>query len=76
MAYHRDPANDPYLKAGRAARGGADSDDESTGSEAEALRLKESDLLILAARNEDDCSYLEVGCEGGGCGPLCCPSAA
>lgn len=29
-------------------------------SEAEALRLRDSDLLILAARNEDDVSYLEV----------------
>jgi periodic tryptophan protein 1 len=57
MAFHRNPADDPYLK-----QGGADSDDdeEDSASEAEDIRLRDSDLLILAARNEDDVSYLEV----------------
>ena len=57
MAFHRNPEDDPYL---RQAAGQADGDDDSA-SEAEDLRLHENDLLILAARNEDDVSYLEVG---------------
>ena len=52
MSYHRDPTADPYLQE-------ADSDAD-TDSEAEAWRIRDSDLLILAARNEDDVSHLEV----------------
>jgi periodic tryptophan protein 1 len=50
MAYYSRPEEDPYL-----ARGGANSD-----SEEDVCVLKMSDLLILAARNEDDVSHLEV----------------
>ncbi len=57
MAFHRNPEDDPYLKQG----GGEDDSDDDSGSEAEDLRLQENDILILAARNEDDVSYLEVG---------------
>lgn len=52
MAFYRDPTADPLLA------GNSDSD---TDSEAEAFRLRPDDLLILAARNEDDLSHLEVG---------------
>lgn len=51
MAFYKDPAADPLLG------GNSDSD---TDSEAEAWRLRPDDLLILAARNEDDLSHLEV----------------
>ena len=64
MSYHRDPTADPYLLRGAAGggRGAADSDSD-TDSEADAFRLRDDDLLILAARNEDDVSHLEVwGC--------------
>ncbi|KAJ9517860.1 hypothetical protein QJQ45_004211 [Haematococcus lacustris] len=45
------PGDDPYLTLG-------DSEDDS--DEVEDLTLKPTDLLILAARNEDDVSNLEV----------------
>ncbi|KAL4444359.1 hypothetical protein ABPG75_012096 [Micractinium tetrahymenae] len=51
MAFYRDPSADPLLA------GNSDSD---TDSEGEAFRLRPDDLLILAARNEDDLSHLEV----------------
>lgn len=53
MGYHRNPEGDPFL-----SRGGAS--DSDTDSEGEALRLRETDLLILAARNDEDVSHLEV----------------
>ena len=66
MSYHRDPTADPYLmrsaapgRGTRSTRG--DDSDSDTDSEADAFRLREDDLLILAARNEDDVSHLEVG---------------
>lgn len=55
MAFYRDPRQDPYLKDAL----GSDSDVESEGEE-EAMQLQPSDLLIMAARNEDDVSHLEV----------------
>lgn len=61
MAFHRNPQDDPYLKNNE--------DSEDSGDEAEDLRLRETDLLILAARNEDDVSYLEV------CGVCSCALA-
>lgn len=54
-AFFRDPTADPLL------RGGGGSDSEDGDSEAEAWRLRPDDLLVLAARNEDDVSHLEVG---------------
>ncbi|EIE25396.1 WD40 repeat-like protein [Coccomyxa subellipsoidea C-169] len=48
MAYHSRAEDDPYL-----AKDISDSDDEE-------LTLKKTDFLILAARNEDDVSHLEV----------------
>ncbi len=57
MAFHRNPEHDPYLRQA----GGQGADEDDSASEAEDLRLQENDLLILAARNEDDVSYLEVG---------------
>ncbi len=57
MSYHRDPASDPLLKAGG---GGGSDDDSDDDSEADAWRLRPEDLIILAARNEDDVSHLEV----------------
>jgi periodic tryptophan protein 1 len=53
MAYHRHPGSDPFLGLDR-------NSDSDTDSEAEAFVLREEDLLILAARNEDDVSHLEV----------------
>ena len=52
MAFHRNPADDPYL-----TKHGSDSDSDS---ESEDLRIRDSDLLILAARNEEDMSHLEM----------------
>jgi periodic tryptophan protein 1 len=63
MAYHRNPRDDPYLRAGRPPVGGGDTDDDSSAasdSEGGDLRLSDADLLIMAARNEDDVSHLEV----------------
>ena len=57
MAYHRNPKEDPYLQ--KVAARDADSDEDSD-SEAGDLHLSTSDLLIMAARNEDDVSHLEV----------------
>ncbi|PRW56745.1 putative WD repeat-containing [Chlorella sorokiniana] len=45
------PADDPLLQR---------NSDSDTDSEAEAFRIRDDDLLILAARNEDDVSHLEV----------------
>lgn len=53
MAFHRNPAEDPYL-----TKHGSDS--ESDDSEAEDLRIRDNDLLILAARNDEDVSHLEM----------------
>ncbi|EFN57876.1 hypothetical protein CHLNCDRAFT_141885 [Chlorella variabilis] len=58
MSYHRDPAADPFLRSAAGA-GGSDSDSDDD-SEADAFRLRDDDLLVLAARNEDDVSHLEV----------------
>lgn len=62
-AYFRDPTADPFLQR---------NSDSDTDSEAEAFRLHPEDLLILAARNEDDVSHLEVsssfGAEATPCG--------
>jgi periodic tryptophan protein 1 len=62
MAYHRNPEDDPYLRkgSGGADASGASDDDDDDDTEAEDLRLRESDLLIMAARNEEDISHLEV----------------
>jgi periodic tryptophan protein 1 len=38
----------------------SDEDDEDSDSEEEDLRIRDDDLLILAARNEDDVSHLEM----------------
>jgi periodic tryptophan protein 1 len=54
MAYHRNPKEDPYLRDSRG--NGSDSDD----SEEEDLRIRDDDLLILAARNDEDVSHLEM----------------
>lgn len=53
MAFYKDPTLDPYLQGDKA--GASDSD-----SETEAMTLQKNDLLIMAARNEDDVSHLEV----------------
>lgn len=60
-AYYKGSREDPYLKG----RGGAKvapvaSDSEDDDSERDELNLRPDDLLILAARNEDDVSHLEV----------------
>jgi periodic tryptophan protein 1 len=47
MAFYANPEDDPYLTTGL-----SDSEDE--------LEYRETDLLIAAARNEDDVSHLEV----------------
>lgn len=49
MAFYANPEDDPYLNA----NGGEDSEDEE-------LEYRESDLLIAAARNEEDVSHLEI----------------
>ncbi|KAL4532568.1 hypothetical protein Ndes2437B_g02965 [Nannochloris sp. 'desiccata'] len=54
MAYHRNPKDDPYLRNSGANH--SDSDD----SEEEDLRIRDDDLLILAARNDEDVSHLEM----------------
>ena len=50
MAYYADPNDDPYLNKGKG--GESESEDE--------LAYKETDLLIAAARNEEDISHLEI----------------
>ncbi len=35
--------------------------DDSDEDEAEDFEIRETDLLLLATRSEDDCSLLEVG---------------
>jgi len=52
MAFYANPNDDPYLKRGD------DSDASDTDSEDD--RLRESDLLIMAARNEEDISHLDI----------------
>jgi periodic tryptophan protein 1 len=49
MAYHSRPEDDPFI-----------TQHEDSDSDREDFLLKMSDLLILAARNEDDVSHLEV----------------
>ncbi|CAI5527619.1 unnamed protein product [Closterium sp. Naga37s-1] len=53
-AYYRTNDEDPYLTK---AEGAEDEDDED---EIEDLTIRDTDLLILAARNEDDVSFIEV----------------
>lgn len=52
QAYYADPSADPYMAE-------AGSDTESEGEEAADV-LKDTDVLIMAARNEDEVSNLEV----------------
>ena len=51
MAYYANPEDDPYLSKANEA------DDES---DSENMEFRESDLLIAAARNEEDISHLEI----------------
>ncbi|CAI5491633.1 unnamed protein product [Closterium sp. Naga37s-1] len=53
-AYYRSNDEDPYLTK---AEGAEDEDEED---EIEDLTIRDTDLLILAARNEDDVSFIEV----------------
>lgn len=46
MAYYKNPEDDPYVEAGD--------------SESEDMEFRDTDLLIAAARNDEDISYLEV----------------
>jgi periodic tryptophan protein 1 len=48
MAFYADPSDDPYLSKD----GQSDSEDE--------IEYRETDLLIAAARNEEDISHLEI----------------
>ena len=48
---YRSNLEDPYIEL----------PDAGAASEAEDEELRDSDLIILAARNEDDVSHLEVG---------------
>ena len=50
MAYHNRPEEDPYITV-----------HEDSDSDRDEFVLKSADRLILAARNEDDVSHLEVG---------------
>ena len=60
-AYYKGSREDPYLKGrGGAKVAPAASDSEDDDSERDELNLRPDDLLILAARNEDDVSHLEV----------------
>ena len=52
MAYHNRPEEDPYITV-----------HEDSDSEKDDFELKSADRLILAARNEDDVSHLEVSLE-------------
>ncbi len=52
MAYHSRPEDDPYITV-----------HEDSDSEKDDFVLKGTDRLILAARNEDDVSHLEVRLE-------------
>ena len=60
-AYYARGGDDPYIKlaAGTAARGDPDADSAAS-SDAGDWELRPDDLLLLAARNEDDVSHLEV----------------
>jgi periodic tryptophan protein 1 len=49
MAYHLRPEDDPYI-----------TQHDDSDSEKDDFVLKGTDRLILAARNEDDVSHLEV----------------
>lgn len=53
MAFYANPKDDPYLKK---RVDGSDASD----TESEDDRLRESDLLIMAARNEEDISHLDI----------------
>ena len=52
LVYYANEAADPYLKLA------AVSDNDS---EADDMELREDDFVLLAARNQDDVSHLEVG---------------
>lgn len=54
MAFYRNPKDDPYLKSNN------DTDSNDDSEEEEDLLLRDTDLLIVATRNEDDVSHLEV----------------
>ena len=56
MAFHRNPKDDPYFTGAGPAEDSDDDDD----SEAEDLRVRDNDLLIMTARNDEDISHLEV----------------
>jgi periodic tryptophan protein 1 len=51
MAYYANPDDDPYFSKDNQA------DDQS---DSESMEFRESDLLIAAARNEEDISHLEI----------------
>eukprot|EP00890_Picochlorum_soloecismus_P004609 jgi/Picsp_1/5149/NSC_02512-R1_protein len=51
MAFYANPKDDPYLKKG---------DSDASDTDAEDDTLRESDLLIMAARNEEDISHLDI----------------
>ena len=51
MAYYRTNDEDPYIKLAAV---------KDVDSEADDFEIKGDDFLILAARNEDDVSHLEV----------------
>ena len=52
MSYYRSNHEDPYITLNAV--------DKASDSEAEDDELRESDFVILSARNEDDVSHLEV----------------
>ena len=52
MSYYRSNHEDPYITL--------DSTAGASDSEAEDNELRDTDFIILAARNEDDVSHLEV----------------
>ena len=51
MAYYGDNAEDPYIRLAAVDDADSDADDE---------KIKKNDYVLLAARNEDDLSLLEV----------------
>ena len=61
-AYYASNSEDPYLRlaAGTRAKAGTAPSSDATSSDNEDWELKPDDLLLLAARNEDDVSRLEV----------------
>ena len=52
MAYYGNNGEDPFIQLSAA---------KDADSEAEDFELRGDDFIILAARNEDDVSHLEVG---------------